>query len=308
LDIGLNIEWAAGSVASQFEFESNTERRVATMAFKQVFYTVTMDTPETNNPGSVFGPDVDLAQVSAAISSDEPPAYVHSVSYGRIIMYRMETTNTDTSISLDAVLEYAGGVSGTGTVNSTYDEILRNSSITIVTIGGNAEVASEAINAANIESGPGSLNYILTGENAVYSRNNPGVPIAYSIRYLKDNSLAKMGYTTDYKIENCDPSRYDHENVVVENNSNYDIRYRFIYKDPGTNNSRTGAFTEVSQNQRSIKSPPNGAHDVEIQFDFQDLFIWTRMGEFDLNYLSSERCFEAESAFFQVTVEPVSCN
>ena len=123
LDVGLNIEWATGSVASQFEFESNTERRVATMAFKQVFYTVTMDTPETNNPGSVFGPDVDLAQVSAAISSDEPPAYVHSVSYGRIIMYRMETTNTDTSISLDAVLEYAGGVSVTGTVKSTYDEI-----------------------------------------------------------------------------------------------------------------------------------------------------------------------------------------
>ena len=308
LDIGLNVEWATGAVASQFEFESNTERRVATMAFKQVFYTVTMDTPETNNPGSVFGPDVTLSDVTTAMSPDNPPAYVQSVSYGRIIMFRMETTNTDTSISLDAVLEYAGGVSGTGTVNSTYDAVLRNSSITIVTIGGNAEVASEAINAADIASGPGALNYILTGENAVYSRNNPGVPIAYSIRYLKDNSLAKMGYTTDYTIANCGSSRFDHENIEVENKSNYDIRYRFIYKEAGTNNSRTGSFTEVSQNQRSIKSPPNGAHDVEIQFDFQDLFIWTRMGEFDLGYLTSERCFEADSQFFQVTVEGVNCN
>ena len=176
-----------------------------------------------------------------------------------------------------------------------------------MTIGGNAEVASEAINAASIEDGPGSLNYILTGENAVYSRNNPGVPIAYTIRYLKDNTLAKMGYTTDYSIQNCGSFNFDHENAVVENNSIYDIRYRFIYKDAGTNNSRTGGFTEVSQNKRSIKSPPNGAHDVEIEFEFQDAFVWRRLGDFNVGYYTRERCYEADGVF-QITVKTVNCN
>ena len=307
LDVGLNVEWANGSVASQFEYESSTTKRVAAMVYKQVFYTVTMDTP--SSPAAVFDSDVTESQAAAAMSSENPPAYVNSVSYGRIIMFRMETTNTDISIDLDATLEYAtGAADGSGSVNSSYDNVLKNSSITIVTIGGNAEVATEAVDVDNIDNWKGALNNVIKGSNAVYSRDNPGVPIAYSIRYLKDNSLAKMGYTTDYSIVECGSYNYDHENVVVENNSNYDIRYRFIYKSPGTNNSTSTGFTEVSQNKRSIKSPPNGAHDVEIQFDFQDLFIWTRMGEFDLGYLSSDKCYEVESSFFKVTVEGVSCN
>ncbi len=305
LDVGLNVEWATGSLASQFDYESTTERRYAGLVFKQVFYTVTMDTPAS--PGSVFDPGVTNAQVQAAVNSNTPPAYVSSVSYGRIIMVRMETTNTDTSVSLDAVLEYAGGVSGVGTVNSEYDEILRESSITVVTIGGNAEAASEAINLANIDSGFGSLNSVITGENAVYSRNNPGVPIAYTVRYLKDNALAKMGYTTDYRVESCRTFNFDHENVKVENNSIYDIRFRFVYKSPGTNNSTSTRTYEVSQNRIEIESPPNGAHDVELEFEFQDAFVWRRLGDFDLGYIRSERCYEADGVF-QITVESVSCN
>ncbi|MGD1947856.1 MAG: thiol-activated cytolysin family protein [Croceivirga sp.] len=305
LDVGLNVEWATGSLASQFDYESSTERRFAGLVFKQVFYTVTMDTPDS--PGSVFDSSVTNAQVKSAIGTTTPPAYISSVSYGRIIMVRMETTNTDTEINLDAVLEYAGGVSGVGTVNSQYDEILRESSITVVTIGGNAEAASEAINLANIDSGFGALNSVITGENAVYSRNNPGVPIAYTIRYLKDNTLAKMGYTTDYRVENCRTFNFDHENVKVENKSIYDIRFKFVYKSAGTNNSTSTRTYEVSQNKIEIESPPNGAHDVELEFEFQDAFVWRRLGDFDLGYLRSERCFKADGVF-QITIEPVSCN
>ena len=308
LDVGLNVEWATGSLASQFNYESNTEKRYAGLVFKQVFYTVTMDTP--SSPGSVFATSVTNAQVEAAIGSDTPPAYVSSVSYGRIIMVRMETTNTDKSINLDAVLEYAGGVSGVGTVNSTYDEILKTSSITVVTIGGNAEAASEAINLADIDSGFGSLNSVITGENAVYSRDNPGVPIAYTIRYLKDNTLAKMGYTTDYSVESCQTFNYDHESVDVDNNSIFDVRYRFIYKTAGTNNTVIGGYNVVNNGQRSVKSPPNGAHDVEVEFQFQDAFVWRALGDpRSYGYLSSQKCFEVtNNLILQIFLTPISCN
>ncbi len=65
LDVGLNLEWATGSVASQLEYESTATKRVASMVYKQVFYTVTMDTPAT--PASVFGTNVTTAQVEAAV-------------------------------------------------------------------------------------------------------------------------------------------------------------------------------------------------------------------------------------------------
>ena len=308
LDVGLNLEWATGSLASQFNYESNTEKRYAGLVFKQVFYTVTMDTP--SSPGSVFDSSVTNAQVQNAIGSATPPAYVSSVSYGRIIMVRMETTNMSTSIDLDAVLEYAGGVSGVGTVNSTYDAILKTSSITVVTIGGNAEAASEAINLADIESGFGSLNSVITGENAVYSRDNPGVPIAYTIRYLKDNTLAKMGYTTDYRVENCQTFNYDHESVDVDNNSIFDVRYRFVYKNPGTNNTVIGGYNVVNNGQRSVKSPPNGAHDVEVEFQFQDAFVWRALGSpRSYNYISSQKCFEVtNNLILQIFLTPINCN
>ena len=288
LDVGLNVEWANGSVASQLEYESSTTKRVAAMVYKQVFYTVTMDTPKT--PASVFGTDVTLDAVKGAIDNETPPAYINSVSYGRIIMFRMETTDMRKDIDLDLVLEYAtGAANGSGTVNSQYDEVLKKSSITVVTIGGNAEVASEAVNAT----GFASLKHIITGENAVYSRNNPGVPIAYTIRYLKDNTFAKMGYTTDYKIKNCETKAFSHANAFLDNNIGQNVRFRFQYKKRGTNTVDYTSWKSVSKNDAPPAiSPPNGAHDVKVQFEVWD-FVWKHMGEFSEGYLYSDKRFEA---------------
>ncbi len=297
LDVGLNVEWATGSIASQFDFNQSITKRMAMVVFKQVFYTVTMDTPGT--PASIFSNDVNLDEVASQIKSDTPPAYVNSVSYGRIVMFRMETTNVSTEIDLSAVLKYA---STTGTVNSEYDEVLKNSTINIITIGGNAEVASEAVTAT----GPGSLNSILTGSNAVYSRNNPGVPIAYTIRYLKDNSFAKMGYTTDYKVENCGSFNYSHKVVSLKNSVANRIRYRFSYKKPGSNTLKNTGWKEIRSGDKEGSNPPAGAHDVKVQVDVLDVFRWTRVGEKHLGYVGSDKCFRIKYKIPLVSVEFVN--
>ena len=298
LDIGLNAEWATGSVASQFDYESNSERRVASMAFKQVFYTITMDTP--SSPAAVFGNDVSLSQVESIMTSNTPPAYVASVSYGRIIMVRMETSNMDSSISLDAVLEYSSGLnSGNGDVNTTYDSVLQTSSVNIITIGGNAEVASSAVDAANIEDGPGGLNYIITGENAVYSRNNPGVPIAYSIRYLKDNSLAKMGYTTDYRVEQCGSYPFNNDEVTVTNDSFHDARFRFRYKGQDSDITYNSPYYELNQDDRLTRIPPSGAHDIRVQFEWQcGAGSWNFLDQEDTGYVYNEECYRFTGGSF----------
>ncbi|WP_374959385.1 thiol-activated cytolysin family protein [Gilvibacter sp.] len=310
-DIGLNAEWANGSVAAQFEYESNTEQRVASIAFKQVFYTVTMDTPVS--PAAVFGTDVSLEQVQTIMNSDTPPAYVSSVAYGRIIMVRMETTNMDTSINLDAALEYGTGLNNaTGTVAASFDEVLQNSSISIITIGGNAEVATSAVDAASIEDGPGSLSYIITGDNAIYSRTNPGAPIAYTIRYLKDNTLAKMGYTTDYTVEECGSLPFNHEEIKVTNDSFHDIRFRLRWRAQNSTTIYNGPWVEVNQDNSASRTPPSGSHDVEVQTQWQcGAGGWNDMGEFDLNYVYNETCFRATGGNIicaPATISSVSCN
>lgn len=310
LDIGLNAQWATGSVAAQMGYESNSERRVAAIAFKQVFYTVTLDFP--TSPADVFRSDVSLAAIEEAFQSDTPPAYINSVSYGRIIMVRMETTNFDYSVDLSAVLNYASGVnSGTGTVNSIYDNVLQNSTLNVVTIGGNAEVAVSAIDAASIEEGPGSLSAILSGENAIYSRDNPGVPIAYTVRYLKDNSLAKMGYTTEYRVEECGNNPFVHEDITVTNDSFHDTRFRFEYKGQDSSTQYFGAYVHLNQDDVVSRRPPNGAHDVTIRFESQiGAGDYDFIDDDDFNYVYSEACYEfyGGSPVSQASVREISCD
>ncbi len=311
LDLGVGVEWASGSsFESQFSYSSTTEKRVAAILYRQVFYEVTMVTPDS--PADVFGSSVDLNRVQSLMNSDTPPAYVSSVQYGRIIMVRMETTSTETSVELDAALEYASiGKDVNADVEAKYKSILEQSTINVVTIGGNAEVASKVITGSDVASS-GGLNYVIT-EGALYSRDNPGAPIAYTVKYLKDNRIAKMGYNTDYRIEECQTYAYDHESLDVDNNSIFDVRFRFIYKSRDGNNTTVGGYTTVNNGQRKVVSPPNGSHDVKVEFQFQDAFIWTKFGDTkSYGYISSQKCFEITNEGilqgFRIHLTPVSCN
>ena len=278
LDLGVNIQWASTDFSSQLSFESTRINRVANMVYKQVFYTVSMPTPA--NPAAVFGDEVTSAQVSSAFSSSAPPGYIQSVSYGRIIMFRLETTYEATDIELEAALDYAAGKAGSISVESefTSKEILATSNITTVVIGGNAEVAAEAVTARNF----GDLSPIIKGENAVYSRDNPGAPISYTVRFLQDNTIAKMGYTEDYQAENCSSEGVQHRTVDFINDTGREFRVGLTYKNdlPGggggiskaqldTDAERGWVPVTVSGSINELQ-PPNGAYDIRLYVQDDD--------------------------------------
>ncbi|MCB0748312.1 MAG: thiol-activated cytolysin family protein [Ignavibacteriae bacterium] len=204
LDVDLNAEWASGSVSTQFNYFSSETKKVVMAVFKQAFYDVIFDTP--TSPEKVFSEEASLDKVKNIINDSAAPAYIKSVTYGRIIMFRMESTSSYKSADIEAAFRYAAGYSVDGNLKTTYEEILTESSIDLVTIGGNAAVATEPISSSKTNSANTILDKvrgIISGQNAVYSKDNPGVPIAYSVFYLKDNSLAKLGYTTEYTANEC---------------------------------------------------------------------------------------------------------
>ncbi|MBC6998386.1 thiol-activated cytolysin family protein [Cytophaga sp. FL35] len=292
LSLKVSADWATGSsFESQFDYSKSTEKRVAAALYRQVYYDVVAETPDS--PAAVFGSEASASGLQSLISEENPPAYVSSVQYGRIVMIRMETTDTTTDVNLEAVLDYATKAKSIkGEIDASYEKVIRESTFNVVTIGGNAKVATKVITGNSLEEGEGGLYYVIE-ESADYNRENPGAPVGYTVKYLKDNTIAKIGYQTDYNIETCGTFLYDHENIIVVNDSNYDTRFRFIYKKQGTNNvTQTGYYT-VNNDKRVVKSPPNGAHDVYVQFDLQNALLqWDRMGEFHLKYLSSERDFK----------------
>ena len=289
MDIGMNVEWASGSVESQLNYNKTTETDVAMLVFKQVFYSVTMDSPDS--PGSMFAGNVSLTDVQNQITNDAPPAYVSSVDYGRIIMFKIESKNVSKSISLSAVLEYAAGVGTKTEADAQFDQVLNNSStnVTVVTIGGNAEVASEAVAASGFR----SLNHIITGENAVYGKENPGVPIAYTVHYLKDNSIAKMGYTTDYSIVDCVTQNFVHNDILLKNKfKSRNIRAQVSFKD------RDGK--RVTKSWQTVKDEtaegeyladiPSGAHEVRVNIEKWVLFDgWRHFNEYNMDHVDSSK-------------------
>jgi thiol-activated cytolysin len=201
LDVGLNVEWAVGDVSAQFDYTTSETKRVVMAVYKQAFYTVSLDIPAS--PESVLADTVTLDQVQAALNPAAPPAYVTSVTYGRIIMLRMETSESATAEEVETAFRYASTADVSGSLDARSQQIIENSSIEVVTLGGNAAVASRAVTTGDPDQTIAEIQSIIQGENAVYSKSNPGVPIAYTVRYLKDNSLAKMGYTTDYTATEC---------------------------------------------------------------------------------------------------------
>jgi thiol-activated cytolysin len=188
--------------------------------FKQVFYTVSFDPP--SRPGAVFHPSVTFDEVRQCTGDDAPPAYVSSVDYGRILLLRIETSADTLNTEIEAAVRYLGAEVN---ASSAYAKTLEKSKVTLITIGGNAEVNARAVNASRIE----DLHEVIRGKNALYSKNNPGQPIAYTIRFLKDGRLAKMGYATDYTEMIYE--RHPHGWIGFRHNGAYVAKFFLLWKE-----------------------------------------------------------------------------
>jgi len=228
LDLGFNAKWASGSASAQLGVSSTTEKSVMLAYYKQVFYTVTMDTPQPAS--SVFSDDVTLAQAQQAFNHAGPPAYVRSVDYGRILMVKMESSEVDTSVNLKAAFEQAtaGGVTAGGDLAAKYANIIRNSSFTVLAIGGGAETPVQTFNGASDANLTGLREYI--AKDAKYRRDNPGMPIAYTLAFLKDNQFARMGFTTDYTEDEC--VRYPNGFVRMVHDGGYVAKFEVTWQEP----------------------------------------------------------------------------
>lgn len=307
LDVGLNVSWAAGNVETQLKHESTRTQKVAMMVFKQVFYTVSLDVP--SKPSDFFGRNVSLNQVETTFGPQAPPAYVHSVAYGRIIMFRMVTTTMASDLEIEGAFNYATGLkNASGTLESKYKSILNTSNITSLAIGGNAEVASEIVSATKF----GDLESIIKGENAVFSKSNPGVPIAYTVRFLKDNSFAKLGYTTEYQIESCNQNQHPAREVSVINRNaaiiGPIIKFTITYKQltDGITYNRTIHSGNIRLQNKVTRTVPAGSFDIKLTVEVLDGFSWKFVAERNWDR-PTKACYETNSSFTSITFKTTPC-
>ena len=198
ISLGLNVAGLTGMVASSFDFQDNSKRSRFLVNFVQAYYTVDVDPPAS--PSGFFAPGVSIDDVFDAFGGPDggPPLYVSSITYGRRVIFTAESNVSMSELRSALEFAYSGGVVDVdGSVSLTNREVLQTASMTAFILGGSGEQAVQAINGLD-----DLREFIQGGGN--YSSDSPGAPIAYKLAHLADNSLARMSYTTDYDVKECE--------------------------------------------------------------------------------------------------------
>ncbi|HEY0477264.1 MAG TPA: thiol-activated cytolysin family protein [Kofleriaceae bacterium] len=194
--LGVQASWGLGiaSLKSSFDWSNQNIRSRYVVRYTQAYYTVDLDAP--SSPSALLAPGIALEDVQGKMDAQRPPVYVSSVTYGRMVLFTFESQYSSEEMSAALDFAYSGGVDVRGDVSVTYKDIISQSKITAFILGGDAGSAAQTI-----DSYDALISFIKTGGN--YSRQSPGAPIAYKLSYLKDNSPARMSFTTDYQVKDC---------------------------------------------------------------------------------------------------------
>lgn len=218
---GSDFEKVGVNLKIDFEAVNKGEKQVEVVDFKQIYYTANFDAPK--NPSDVFAPGVTVDQLKArGIDDKTPPVYVSSVSYGRQMYVKFETTSKSTELkaAINAVIK---GVPIKP--ESEWARVLKNTTVTVSIVGGNADGAARVVT--------GTVEDLkkLIQEGATFSTQNPAVPISYKTAFLKDNQVATIQSNTDY-IETKVTS-YKNGYLNLQHKGAYIARY-YVYWDEVT--------------------------------------------------------------------------
>ena len=218
---GSDFEKVGVNLKIDFEAVNKGEKQVEVVDFKQIYYTANFDAPK--NPSDVFAPGVTVDQLKArGIDEKTPPVYVSSVSYGRQMYVKFETTSKSTELkaAINAVIK---GVPIKP--ESEWARVLKNTTVTVSIVGGNADGAARVVT--------GTVEDLkkLIQEGATFSTQNSAVPISYKTAFLKDNQVATIQSNTDY-IETKVTS-YKNGYLNLHHKGAYIARY-YVYWDEVT--------------------------------------------------------------------------
>ena len=218
---GSDFEKVGVNLKIDFEAVNKGEKQVEVVDFKQIYYTANFDAPK--NPSDVFAPGVTVDQLKTrGIDEKTPPVYVSSVSYGRQMYVKFETTSKSTELkaAINAVIK---GVPIKP--ESEWARVLKNTTVTVSIVGGNADGAARVVT--------GTVEDLkkLIQEGATFSTQNPAVPISYKTAFLKDNQVATIQSNTDY-IETKVTS-YKNGYLNLQHKGAYIARY-YVYWDEVT--------------------------------------------------------------------------
>lgn len=201
-NLGTDVKFMSVDVSASANTSRESTENTVIMQFTQVFYTVSYKDPQTAT--SVFKDGAAFDDPEGQIGTGNPPLYVSNVKYGRQVYFIAKSSLGSTLVEAALKGAYSGAASVTVTSGMSYKDIMSKTSITYIVRGGSADLALAPIASASPDQMYDKVKDFLSNRNAAqFSAANPGLPVAYTLRYLDDRTVAMKGLSTTYDRHDC---------------------------------------------------------------------------------------------------------
>lgn len=217
-------------VSGSFDYSNTTIKSRFVAKFIQSYYTLDIDLP--SSPSDLIS-EVGNSNMYGSLM----PMYISTVTFGRMALFTIESEYSETEVKAFLQASYA---SASGNSSTDFDQLNAKSTMKVYVQGGSGKLASTAINGFS-----DFKNYITEGGN--FSKESPGAPISYKLRYIHDNTIARVVFAASYPIRTAIP-RTD--------NIRYDVSVRLVSMYPRTEDG-DGSANEFYGNIASWVSAAN---------------------------------------------------
>jgi len=195
MKLGAHFDGLGNKFDLDYDFDDTDIQSRILVKLTQVYYTLDMDLPD--HPSDFFAPSVVWDDIYKELRDNTSPVYISSMKIGKMAFFSIESKETVEKVreSLDYSLN-TDDFAGDAEAVDKYRNVLNQSTIRAQIFGGNGQTEVRAID------GFDQFREWVTGGGSL-SEASPRAPLSFQLRFLKDNSVASVGFTSRYETRTC---------------------------------------------------------------------------------------------------------
>jgi hypothetical protein len=270
--MGLNFSarYLGASAQGQLQSRTSGSETTVTASFVQRAFTITADAPPFIDEW--FTGDLTQDRLNRYIDTgqmgpDNPPLYVQSVTYGRIVMVNFTSTESRERIEGFFEAGYSNKVGDLSVeVRAEYERMIRDASISVVSLGGPAEGGFQFAKEVLSPNDPNSI-----GLEGFFAQDVPltaFVPISYVLADMRTDEVAFVGETSEHEVLECGSRAESDFESSMEGWEGVDIRFGWpeLMDDPNEARNGSGALIALDGNNQVtyLRAPAKFLGDKEV--------------------------------------------
>ncbi|HVU01368.1 MAG TPA: thiol-activated cytolysin family protein [Polyangiaceae bacterium] len=200
LAAGFDGLFAKANFESKFTNQESEQKYTVVMKLMQQMYTITFAQDDFANPSDFFSPTLTMTDITKAENSgyfgpQNPPVFIGSVTYGRMVIFSATSTQVSSASELETHLQASGtSWSAKADLDIAEKNFLSSLDIQVLAVGGDQAKVTTAIKSGNWSE--------LYADADILS----AVPLRYTVHALSGTRpIAAIGDTTQFEVADCDP-------------------------------------------------------------------------------------------------------